>query len=99
MFEVLVTTPTRKSIAAWGLPMRDATRQTARPMAGVSGNVDHDRVAVFAHLQGQLILCSSGQLWVTIENDREDHVLAPGQCLFVPTAGKVVIGGIGCYTL
>ena len=99
MFQVLVPAPTRKNLAAYGDRPEVAVQAAARPMAGISGLVDHDRVAVFAHLEGQLILCSSGNLWVTIENDTEDHVLAAGQYFFVPTGGKVVIGGRGGYTL
>jgi hypothetical protein len=71
----------------------------AKPLTGVSGQVDHHHVAVFAHMNGQLILCTSGQLWVTIENDRVDHVLAASQWLFVASAGRVVIGGKGCYSI
>lgn len=98
MFQVLVPAPTRKTVAAYGL-REAALPRSARPMAGISGRVDHDRVAVFAHLEGQLILCDSGHLWVTIENDTEDHVLTASQYFFVPTAGKVVIGGRGGYTI
>jgi hypothetical protein len=99
MFQVLVPAPTRKNLAAYGHRPEAALRPAARPMTGISGTVDHDRVAVFAHLEGQLILCHAGNLWVTIENDTQDHVLPAGQYFFVPTAGKVVISGRGGYTI
>ena len=98
MFEVLVPAPTGKS-AAGTWPRRKTPGAGPAPMAGLSGRVDRDRVAAFLHLQGQRIFCHSGNLWVTLENDSEDHVLAPGECFLVPSAGKVVIGGRGSYTL
>ena len=98
MFEVMVPTPTRKSLAEYGF-QREAQERPAEPMAGLSGQVSYDRVAAFNHLQGHLILCNSGHLWVTIENDREDHVLFPGQRLLVSTPGKVIIGGRGGYLI
>jgi hypothetical protein len=98
MSQDLFPTPTLKKIALFGVCHEGPSHRGARPMAGVSENVDYGRVAVFTHLEGQLILCNSGHLWVTIENDRVDHVLDPGQCLFVPTQGKVIIGGKGRYT-
>ena len=97
MFQVLVPTPTRKAVAAF--ERRREPRPAARPMAGVTGTVDFGRVAVFSQMAGQLIRCDSGSLWVTIENDRTDHVLFPHQCLFVPSAGRVVIGGQGSFSV
>ena len=97
MFQVLVPTPTRKAVAAY--ERRHEPRPVARPMAGVSGTVDYHRVAVFARMTGQLIRCDAGSIWVTVENDRTDHVLFPRQCLYVPTGGKVVIGGKGAYSV
>jgi hypothetical protein len=88
MFEVLVPTHPGKS----GL-----FRTDLNPAAGVSGAVSPDKVAVFAHLDGQAIRCLSGHLWVTIENDPMDHVLRQGYRLIVPTDGKVIIGGRGRY--
>lgn len=98
MFEVLVPTPNRHAAEAQG-PRRESPGATAAPMAGLSGRVDHTRVAAFLHLKGQRIFCHSGRLWVTLENDPEDHVLAPGQAFLVSGNGKVVIGGLGTYTL
>ena len=92
MFEMLVAPPTH------GL-LREAPARAAIPLAGLSGSVRHDRLAVFAHLQGHLIRCDAGHLWVTLENDGLDHVLDPNQYLFVATPGKVIIGGNGRYTI
>ena len=99
MFQVLVPTPTRKAIAAYTLPQASPVHPASRPLAGLSGMVQSDRLAVFAHLEGQRILCQAGRLWVTVENDPVDHVLAPQQSLVVPTGGKVIIGGKGSYTI
>jgi hypothetical protein len=98
MFEVMVPTPTRNSLAEYG-SHREAQECPAEPMAGLSGQVSHARVAAFNHLQGHLILCNSGHLWVTIENDLEDHVVEPNHYLYIPTGGKVLIGGNGVYTI
>lgn len=94
MFEVLVPTrfmkPSRPGTAPWS---------EARPMAGLPGSVSFSNTAAFAHLQGQAIRCDAGYLWVTLENDPEDHILFPGESLLVTTPGKVVIGGRGSYSL
>lgn len=99
MFEVHMPSQAMKSKHAFWLRQESGAREVANPMAGVCGSVNYDRVAVFAHLVDQLILCTSGHLWVTIENDPEDHVLFPGQRLLVPSAGKVIIGGKGGYSI
>jgi len=95
MFQVLVSTSSARTLGAWG-PGRDLP---ALPMAGVSGTVTHDRVAVFAHLEGQRIRCNGGSLWVTVENDREDHVLEPRQEFLVAAPGKVIISGRGGFEI
>jgi len=99
MFEVHVPSPSMKSKHAFWPRQESVAREVANPVAGICGSVNYDKVAVFAHLMGQLIQCTSGHLWVTIENDQEDHVLFPGQRLFVPSAGKVIVGGKGGYAI
>lgn len=64
-----------------------------------AGSVDYDHVASLAGRQDQDIRCTSGHLWVTVENDRNDIVLAPGDCLHVAGRSKVVIGGRGTYRI
>lgn len=93
MFEVLVPSQPAKS------DLFRSPRADAHPAAGLSGSVTPDRVAVFARLDGQVLRCLSGHLWVTIENDPMDHILKPGQRLLVPTVGKVIVGGRGRYQL
>jgi hypothetical protein len=93
MFVVLVPSHPAKS------GLFRAPRAEVQPAAGLSGSVTPDRLAVFAHLGGQAIRCLAGHLWVTLENDPMDHVLKEGQRLFVPTDGKVVVGGQGRYRL
>jgi len=99
MFEVHVPSQALKPKHAFWLRREAVARQVPNPVAGVCGNVNYDKVPTFAHLMGQLIQCTSGHLWVTIENDQEDHVLFPGQRLFVPSAGKVIVGGKGGYAI
>ena len=64
MFQVLVPTPTLRAVAAYE-ERRSEPRPFAKPMAGVSGTVDSDRIAVFAKRTGHLIRCDSGSIWVT----------------------------------
>lgn len=74
-------------------------RQAAKKNIPNFGSVKFDKVATFADLKGQVIRCTSGHLWVTLENDVMDHVLRADQAYTVPATGKVIIGGKGCYTL
>lgn len=100
MFNVLVSTPAHRPLAALVQRLVQSRARTARrPLAGFTGQVGGDRVAVFAHLEGQRIRCVAGALWVTVENDREDHVLAPGQWLRIAGPGKVIVGGRGRFLL
>ena len=92
MPQVLAPTPTRKDLATLGLGR-------AKSSLNLSGTVDFSRVAAFDHLEGREIHCFAGTLWITVENDPDDHVLAPGQRLLIGAPGKVVIGGRGGYTL
>jgi hypothetical protein len=95
MFEVLVPThPMKPSPRLGAAPWTETN-----PMAGLSGSVTFSKTAAFAHLQGQAVRCDAGYLWVTIENDPEDHILFPGESVFIRTPGKVVIGGRGSYSL
>jgi hypothetical protein len=92
MPQVLAPTPTRKDLADLGLGR-------AKRSLNLSGTVDFSRVAAFGHLEGREIRCLAGNLWITVENDPDDHVLAPGQSLLIAAPGKVVIGGRGGYAL
>ena len=64
-----------------------------------AGSVDYDRIATLSGRQDRDIRCTSGHLWVTVENDPNDIVLDPGDCLHVSGRSKVVIGGKGTYRL
>lgn len=64
-----------------------------------AGTVDYDHIASFAGRQDRDIRCTSGHLWVTVENDPSDIVLGPGDCLHVTGRVKVVIGGKGTYRI
>ena len=71
----------------------------AGPAIRVSGDVDYDKLAVFAHLDGQRITCTAGRLWLTLENDPNDYVLRPQERLVIRNPGKVVVGGCGSYAI
>lgn len=92
MFVVLAQPRTRQSGS-----VLDAAQ--ACPAIRVSGDVDYGKLAVFAHLEGQRVTCTSGRLWLTIENDPNDYVLRPQERMVVAGSGKVVIGGRGSYAM
>jgi hypothetical protein len=69
------------------------------PAIRVLGDVDYGRIATFAHLDGQRVTCTSGRLWLTVENDPTDYVLRPRERMIIAGAGKVVIGGRGSYAI
>lgn len=64
-----------------------------------TGNVKFDSVAAFTNLQNETVRCTSGYLWLTLENDVMDRVLRPGQVFPVTSGGKVIIGGKGAYAI
>lgn len=41
--------------------------------------------------QGGVLRCDLGQIWVTVDNDRQDFVLKAGESLPLKTTGKVVV--------
>lgn len=55
--------------------------------------------AAFPDLDGKVIHCARGNLWVTVENVPGDRMLAPGESLRILARGKMVIGGLGSYTI
>ena len=63
------------------------------------GTVSFDKVATFTGISGQSVRCLSGFLWLTVENDREDHVIHLGDTFLIRTAGKVIVGGKGRYAI
>ena len=63
------------------------------------GSVKTDKLATFTGLEGQAIRCTSGYLWVTLQNDVMDHVLRLDQSFTVPATGKVIIGGKGAFAI
>jgi hypothetical protein len=67
--------------------------------AAESGTVDYDRVASYRNHKDRVITCTSGTLWVTVENNRIDFVLNPGERLLIAGRGKVLIYGKGAYRI
>ena len=64
-----------------------------------SACVVQDAVQAFSRLAGETLTCTSGHLWVTLEDDGVDHVLVAGESLAIPNTGKVVLSGPGCYRI
>jgi hypothetical protein len=65
-------------------------------------NVAGDRPAAKELQAGQVaavrkakkIVCTSGRLWVTLENDFEDHILEANDSLELRSGGKVVVSAM-----
>jgi hypothetical protein len=74
-------------------------RHEAKKSTPTFGFVQGDRFAAFADLKGTTVRCTSGDLWVTLENDVMDHVIRVDQSYTIPLTGKVIIGGKGAYKL
>jgi hypothetical protein len=45
--------------------------------------------------KARTIVCTSGRLWVTRENDPDDHILDEHQGLELRPAGKLVVTALG----
>jgi hypothetical protein len=58
-----------------------------------------DAIQAFPELAGETLHCTSGHLWVTLENDGADHILVAGDRLAIPSSGKVLVSGPGCYQI
>lgn len=53
----------------------------------------------YTHVADQIVHCTAGRLWITLEGDATDYVLNSGERLVVPNQGKVLISGPGCYRI
>jgi hypothetical protein len=43
---------------------------------------------------GQLIVCTEGTLWVTVDGEAEDHVLEPGDSFFATSNSPVIVAAL-----
>ncbi len=67
---------------------------TAGDMAA-STRLKAGQVIALRKASDRTLVCTSGRLWVTRENDHEDYVLAENQSLPIGTKGKVVVAALG----
>jgi hypothetical protein len=74
-------------------------RHEAKQSTPTLGCVKTDKLATFTDLEGMVIRCTAGDLWVTLENDVMDHVIRAEQSFTIPATGKVIVGGKGCYRI
>ncbi len=56
-------------------------------------------IVIPARSRGSSIRCISGYVWVTVEGDADDYVLAPHEEFKIPRGGKVVVSGVGSFRL
>lgn len=54
---------------------------------------------ILAKSRGKSLHCLSGYVWVTVEGETEDYVLAPNDEFKIPRGGKVVVSGVGSFRL
>lgn len=83
----------------YAMKMPTFVRPETKNTNPIFGTVKGDKFATFSGLEGMAVRCTSGSLWITLENDVMDHVVRAGQDFAVPTTGKVIIGGKGSYSL
>jgi len=80
------------------VPIHSGLHETA-PYTSRFACLAKDSVEAYSRLAGETLHCTSGHLWVTLEDDAVDHILIAGESLAIPTTGKVVISGPGCYRI
>jgi hypothetical protein len=86
--------------------MSDCTiiaNESARIAKGIEARKDTDlqpdEVVILLRARGKSVRCDSGYIWVTVENDKEDYVLARNDKFKIPRNGKVVVSGRGSFEL
>jgi len=85
---------TTQAIKLMTLGLYEAKTPTRR-----TGTVRPGNFEVLHDLGGSRLRCTSGTLWVTLENDARDHVLTQNQSVAVPNLGKVLMSGSGTYQI
>ncbi|MCX7023682.1 MAG: DUF2917 domain-containing protein [Spirochaetes bacterium] len=58
-----------------------------------SGRLSPGQVANLSAVKGRTLVCTSGWLWITFENDWHDYVLWSGQELEIDVNAGVVLTG------
>ena len=86
-------------MSGYAIQLTTFGRHEAKNVTPIFGRVKGDTFATFAGLEGMAVRCTSGSLWITLENDVMDHVVRLDQSLTIPVSGKVIIGGRGAYSL
>jgi hypothetical protein len=80
----------------FGWAPRQAAGSPARPQAAGADHALADRQMLkLPHPLGQLIVCTEGTLWVTVDGEREDHVLEPGDSFFATSNSPVIVAALG----
>jgi quercetin dioxygenase-like cupin family protein len=93
-----------------GLPPKEKpmNKQTTNQISGLNQTAPYTprfaclaagSIQAHSKLAGETIHCTSGHLWVTIEEDGMDHILSAGKSVAIPNTGKVIISGPGCYQI
>jgi uncharacterized protein YaiE (UPF0345 family) len=90
---------TEETMTEYAIKLLSLAHLDAKKDMPTHGAVTFEKVANFSDRKGQSVRCLSGYLWLTVENDRDDHVIHAGDTFAVPSAGKVIVGGKGRYAI
>lgn len=83
----------RLELSRWAWPRR--TSIAMRPSANVVLCLDHTQILVIEQGRGLRLSCACGSVWITVEGDRQDYLIAEGQELRLNSRGRVVVQAYG----
>lgn len=66
----------------------------AQPGSALAEELLPGQVEALDHGRGKHLVCTAGRLWVTIENEGNDHILEPNESLDIGENGRVVISAL-----
>lgn len=79
----------------FGWAARQVAGSAAEPWVGGADHALADRQMLrLPHPLGQLIVCTEGTLWVTVDGTPEDHVLEPGDSFYATSDAPVIVAAL-----
>lgn len=58
-----------------------------------------DELITLSDAKNHVVSCNSGQLWITLDGERQDIILAPGETYRIDSAATVSISALQAATL
>jgi Protein of unknown function (DUF2917) len=74
-------------------PAPSAAASPAAPLSEQHALANRQMVK-FPHPLGQLIVCTEGTLWVTVDGEDEDHVLERGDSFYATSNSPVIVAAL-----